>query len=147
MHDKGRGAMPGWLGRFASICELFEMIGEAPPELVRSPRLIGQLALLNGAVFIADAATMQVCLLALGQPLSITAAFVPFIIASIAVTLGPIPLGLGSFEAVSVGMMRLLGVPFEAAVSATLLFRGFVLWLPLIAGGILMRGDLRGSRD
>ena len=29
-------------------------------------------------------------------------------------------------------MLRLFGMPFEAAVSATLLFRGFTLWLPLI---------------
>jgi glycosyltransferase 2 family protein len=147
LQHKGRGAMPGWLTRFASMRELFEMIGEAPRELVRSPRLIGELALLNGAVFLIDAATMLVCLLAVSQPFSISAAYVPFIMASIVVTLGPIPLGLGSFEAVSVGMMRLLGVPFEAAVSATLLFRGFTLWLPLVAGGILMRGEYKKSRD
>jgi uncharacterized membrane protein YbhN (UPF0104 family) len=47
--------------------------------------------------------------------------------ASIVTTLGPIPMGLGSFEAVSVGTLRAMGIPFEAAISATLLCRGFTL--------------------
>ena len=43
-------------------------------------------------------------------------------------------------------MLRLFGVPFEAAVSATLLFRGFTLWLPLLPGGILLRRELKASK-
>ena len=66
--------------------------------------------------------------------------------ASIAVILGPIPMGLGSFEAVSIAMLRLFGVPFEAALSATLLFRGFTLWLPLILGGLLLRKELKPAK-
>jgi uncharacterized protein (TIRG00374 family) len=146
MHGRGRRSKPGWLERIGPLRELVEMIGEAPPELVRDKKLIVRMAALNLGVFLADAATMLVCLLAIGQPFQVEAAFVPFIIASIAVTLGPIPLGLGSFEAVSVGMMRLLGLPLEAAISATLLFRGFVLWLPLILGFFVTRRDLRRSR-
>jgi uncharacterized protein (TIRG00374 family) len=88
---------------------------------------------------------MQLCLFALGLHVPFSVAFSAFIMASIVVTLGPIPMGLGSFEAVSVAMMRLFGVPFEAAVSATLLFRGFTLWLPLIPGGILLRTEMKKS--
>jgi glycosyltransferase 2 family protein len=40
-------------------------------------------------------------------------------------------------------MLRLFGVPFEAALSATLLFRGFTLWLPLLPGGLLLRRELK----
>lgn len=36
-------------------------------------------------------------------------------------------------------MLRVMGVPFEAALSATLLLRGFTLWLPLILGMALAR--------
>jgi uncharacterized membrane protein YbhN (UPF0104 family) len=92
-----------------------------------------------------DALTMQLCLWALGVEAPFTAAFVPLMMASIVVTLGPIPLGLGSFEAVSIGMLRLMGVPFEAALSATLLLRGFTLWLPLVAGLFLTRRELNRS--
>jgi uncharacterized membrane protein YbhN (UPF0104 family) len=55
-------------------------------------------------------------------------------------------MGLGSFEAVSIAMLRLFGVPFEAALSATLLFRGFTLWLPLLPGGLLLRKALNPAR-
>jgi uncharacterized protein (TIRG00374 family) len=119
------------------------MVGEAPVELVRDPQLIAVLAALNLAVFIADAATMQACIHALGVHAPLSAGYVAFMMASIAVILGPVPMGLGSFEAVSIAMLRLFGVPFEAALSATLLFRGFTLWLPLIPGGILLRQELK----
>jgi uncharacterized protein (TIRG00374 family) len=112
---------------------------------VRDPQLIAWLTLFNGLVFLADAATMQACIHALGVHAPLSAGYVAFMIASIAVILGPIPMGLGSFEAVSIAMLRLFGVPFEAALSATLLFRGFTLWLPLIPGGLLLRHELKPS--
>ena len=89
---------------------------------------------------------MQFCLFALGVKVPFASAFIAFIMASIVVTLGPIPMGLGSFEAVSVGTLRLAGVPFEAALSATLLFRGFTLWLPLLPGMIAARKDLKAPK-
>lgn len=61
--------------------------------------------------------------------------------ASIVVTLAPVPLGLGSFEATSTATLRLLGIPLEAAFAATMLTRFFTLWLPLVPGMILMRTD------
>jgi uncharacterized membrane protein YbhN (UPF0104 family) len=142
LQGKGRDAIPAWLERWSGPKELLKMLGEAPEELVRDPRLISQLALLNAAVFLLDSATMMLCLLALGGEAPFDAAFVALVIASIVVTIGPIPLGLGSFEAASIGTLRLMGIPFEAAVSATLLYRGFALWLPLVGGLILSRREL-----
>jgi uncharacterized membrane protein YbhN (UPF0104 family) len=63
--------------------------------------------------------------------------------ASMVATLGPVPLGLGSFEAGSTASLVLLGVPLEAALAATLLLRGFTLWLPLSIGLALMPFVLR----
>jgi uncharacterized membrane protein YbhN (UPF0104 family) len=63
--------------------------------------------------------------------------------AAIVTLLGAVPLGLGSFEATSIATLRLMGVPFEAALSATLLYRGFALWLPLGIGLVLMRRQMR----
>ncbi|MDB5691870.1 MAG: hypothetical protein JWO81_933 [Alphaproteobacteria bacterium] len=54
-------------------------------------------------------------------------------------TLGPVPLGLGAFEGASTAMLRLLGTPLEPALAATLLLRGFTLWLPLIPGLLVTR--------
>lgn len=146
LQKRGERAIPKWLRKFGPVQELFEMIGQAPARLVRSRELIAELSLLNGIVFVLDGWTMQLCLLALGVHVPFASAFIAFTMASIVVTLGPIPMGLGSFEAVSVGTLRLAGVPFEAALSATLLFRGFTLWLPLLPGMIAARRDLRKPR-
>jgi uncharacterized membrane protein YbhN (UPF0104 family) len=146
LQKKGKRAIPRWLRNVGPVHELFDMIGQAPAKLVRSGQLITQLSLLNGIVFALDGWTMKLCLLALGVHVPFASAFIAFIMASIVVTLGPIPMGLGSFEAVSVGTLRLGGVPFEAALSATLLFRGFTLWLPLLPGMIAARRDLKKPR-
>ncbi len=143
LQKKGERAIPKWLRQFGPVRELFEMIGQAPGKLVRSRQLISQLSVLNGITFVLDGWTMQLCLWALGVHAPFASAFVAFIMASIVVTLGPVPMGLGSFEAVSIGTLRLTGVPFEAALSATLLFRGFTLWLPLLPGMIAARRDLK----
>lgn len=143
LQKKGERAIPKWLRTVGPVRELFDMIGEAPAKLVRSGELITELSILNGITFALDGLTMQFCLFALGVHVPFAAAFIAFIIASIVVTLGPIPMGLGSFEAVSIGTLRLAGVPFEAALSATLLFRGFTLWLPLVPGMIAARRDLK----
>jgi uncharacterized protein (TIRG00374 family) len=147
LQRKGAKAIPRWLRRIRSVCELFEMIREAPSGLVRDWHLIGAMALLNGAVFALDGLTMQWSLFALGVGTPFSAAFSAFILASIVVTLGPIPMGLGSFEAVSIGTLRAMGVPFEAALSATLLFRGYTLWLPLVPGMFATRRQLRNKKD
>ena len=146
LHRRGRERLPKALARWSKTSHFFKLLGEAPTKLVRDPGLIASLTALNLAVFIADAATMQACIHALGVPAPLSAGYVAFMMASIAVILGPIPMGLGSFEAVSIAMLRLSGVPFEAALSATLLFRGFTLWLPLIPGGLLLRRALKPAR-
>jgi len=143
LQDKGRDAMPKFLRKSEHAKDFFDLVGKAPTDLVRSRALISQLTLLNGAVFVLDALTMQFCLLSLGVTAPFGAVFAAFMVASIVMTLGPVPLGLGSFEGSSIAMLRLMGVPFEAALSATLLFRGFSLWLPLIGGMILARREMK----
>jgi glycosyltransferase 2 family protein len=145
LHRRGQGRIPRWIARWGKARHFFELVGEAPRDLVRDPWLILVVTGLNLAVFVADALTMQCCLLALGVHAPLSAGYVAFMLASIAVILGPVPMGLGSFEAVSIAMLRLFGVPFEAALSATLLFRGFTLWLPLVPGGILLRHEMKAS--
>ena len=143
LHRRGQERLPGWLTHWSKARDFFKLASDAPGRLILDPQLIACLTLLNGLVFLADAATMQACVLALGLHAPLSAGYVAFMMASIAVILGPVPMGLGSFEAVSIAMLRLFGVPFEAALSATLLFRGFTLWLPLLPGGLLLRTELK----
>ena len=142
LHRRGQERLPRGIARWSKARHFFELVGEAPGSSSATRSLIAWLTLLNALVFLADAATMQACVLALGVHAPFSAGYVAFMMASIAVLLGPVPWGLGSFEAVSIAMLRLFGVPFEAAVAATILFRGLTLWLPLIPGGLLLRHEL-----
>ena len=139
---RGRRPVSPMLARFASIRALVAIVGEAPKRLLVDRRLIVRVAAFNGLIFLADAASLMVCFLALGQPIGFPVAFVAVMTASMIATLGPIPLGLGTFEAGATGMLALMGVPVEAALAATLLLRVFTLWLPLVPGFILIRGAL-----
>lgn len=125
------------------VRNLLATVGQAPAELVADRALLLRVAGWNGLVFLADAATLFACLLALDQPVGFGTAFIALIMASIVVTLGPIPLGLGTFEATSTATLHLLGVSVEAAFAATMLLRLLTLWLPLLPGLYLMRSVLR----
>jgi uncharacterized protein (TIRG00374 family) len=141
LQDKGETVLPGWLRGRSSVRETFQMLRAAPSGVVHDPRLILELTALNFIVFVADAATLLLCLLALGERASFEAAFVAFTMAAVVTLLSAIP--LGSFEATAIGMLRLMGVPFETALSGTLLYRGLALWLPLGLGAILARRTMR----
>lgn len=148
LRRRGSQPLPPRLERIGIVRNLLDAVGEAPSELVADRSLLFRVGLYNGLVFLADAATLLACLLALGQPAGFGTAFIALIMASIVVTLGPIPLGLGSFEATSTATLRLLGVPVEVAFTATMLFRLLTLWLPLVPGLFLIRAALwqPGSR-
>jgi uncharacterized membrane protein YbhN (UPF0104 family) len=140
---RGRGAHPlsPFLEPVPIIRSLLKIVGEAPVTLTGDRALIMKAAALSGLVMLIDAATLQVCLLALGSSATFGTAFIALVAASIVVTLGPIPMGLGSFEAGSAAMLTLLGVPLPVALAATLLLRSFTLWLPLVPGLLMMRGS------
>jgi uncharacterized protein (TIRG00374 family) len=122
---------------------LLDTVAQAPDRLLRDRDLLLRVTACNALVFLADAGSLFACLHALGQSASFGTAFIALIMASIVVTLGPIPLGLGSFEATSTATLRLLGVSFEAAFAATILLRILTLWLPLLPGMVLMRSAIR----
>jgi uncharacterized membrane protein YbhN (UPF0104 family) len=148
LRHRGSQSLPPWLERLGPVRKILVIMGEAPGELVGDRRLLVLVSLLNGCVFVADSATLATCLLALGLPFEPATAFLALMAGSIAATLAPIPLGLGSFEASATAMLSSLGIPFEAALTATLLLRGLTLWLPLLPSLVMMRrgGHRRGDR-
>ena len=64
-----------------------------------------------------------------------------FILASVVATLSPIPLGLGSFEGTCTGLLHLMGGRLEASLAATLILRGFTLWIPMLPGLWVIRRE------
>lgn len=143
LRQRGSRPLSPRLESIGVVRNLLETVGQAPPELIADRPLLLRVAGCNGLVFLADAASLFACLLALDQPVGLGTAFIALIMASIVVTLGPVPLGLGSFEATSTATLHLLGVPVEAAFAATMLLRLLTLWLPLLPGLYLMRSILR----
>ena len=146
LRSRGSQPLPARIERIGPLARLLHIIGEAPPGLVADRRLLGRVASFNGLVFLADAATLSLSLLALGGPAAPAAAFIALMCASIVVTLAPIPLGLGGFEASCTAMLVLLGLPSSLALAATLVFRGFSLWLPLLLGLAMLRRAANARR-
>lgn len=140
LRSRGSAPLPDWIERFRPLRVMLETIGQAPSALLSDRWLIGRVAFFNGLVFLADAATLAACILAFGGGFEPATAFVALIAASIAAVLAPLPMGLGSFEAMAVATLRALGEPLTIAIAATLLLRTFTLWLPLLPGFILIRG-------
>lgn len=142
MKEWGLRWVAGWVKHLPGAVHLLRAIADAPTDLVRDPWLLVQTVPLELAIFALDAATLWLVLRGLGQEPSLWIAFASFVMASVAGTLGPIPLGLGTFEAACVGMLRLLGVAIEPALAATLLLRGLTFWLPMLPGLWLARREI-----
>jgi len=113
-----------------------------PPTALTNLRLAVAATFLQALVFLLDSATLWVMLLAVGQKASLLEAIPSLVVASMVSTVGLIPLGLGTFEAASVALLASLGIPFEAALAATLLLRGLTLWMPMLPGIWLAKREL-----
>ena len=143
LRRRGGQPLPAWLERLAPVRILLDTLAQAPAELLADKALLARVTLCNGLVFLIDAATLQACLLALGGDLAPATSFIALVMASIVATLGPIPLGLGAFEATCTATLHLLGAPLERAFAATVLLRLLTLWTPMAPGMILMHLSAR----
>lgn len=139
LRHRGSAPLPPLINRIRPVRSLLETVAQAPGALINDRKLLLRVALYNALIFLADALTLLACLWSIGEPAHFATAMIALIMASVVVTLGPIPLGLGSFELVCTSMLNLLGVPIEPAFAATLMLRALTLWLPLIPGLFLMR--------
>lgn len=131
--------LPARLLRLRSARALVSMVEGASRDLVTDRRLIARALALQAAVFVLDATTLWIALLALGASAPPALVFASFMAASVTRTLGVVPGGLGTFEAVAVAGLHASGVPLSAALAGTLLFRGLSFWLPMLPGVIAAR--------
>ncbi len=138
----GARGVPHWIRRFPGLKPVLEAFEAAPRETLHDRKLLLSVAALQFAIILLDAATLRAMLLGLGYSVPPAVAFASFVLASVIATLSLLPGGVGTFEAGSVGALRVLGVPLEVAVAATLLLRGFTLWLPMLPGLWLARREM-----
>jgi uncharacterized membrane protein YbhN (UPF0104 family) len=101
---------------------------------IYSPNLLAFARAFNLLIFLLDSGSLWAVLRSLGIEASFVTAFIAIVLASITATLSALPGGNGGFEAGSVALLIILGVPVEAALTGTIIFRGFSLWLPLLPG-------------
>lgn len=136
----GGGRLANRLRSVKWLQRLFETLAAAPSDLLKDGGLVARVALSNLGVFVADAATLWTCLRAIGYPgAALWETFVALVIGSIVAMMGPIPMGLGTFEASATGSLRLVGVPTEAAFAGVMLLRLYTLWIPLLPGLWMIR--------
>ena len=131
-----------WLSKRLGMAALLRALAAAPTDLLRSPGLLIRTSAFQLGIFMLDALTLWLAFRAIGAVPEAWVVFVGFAVASMAATIGPMPLGLGTFEASSVGMLSFLGVSIEAALAGTLLLRGLTFWLPMLPGIWLARREI-----
>ena len=140
--SRGR-TLPRWLQRLPIVGSGLRALAEATPGTAHDGSLIARCIGLQVAIFLLDAGTLWIMLYALGVSVHPAQVFASFMLSTLARTLGPVPGGLGVFEAASVATLKLMGVPITAGLAATLLFRGFSYWLPMAPGILLARRETR----
>ncbi|HET6161674.1 MAG TPA: lysylphosphatidylglycerol synthase transmembrane domain-containing protein [Dongiaceae bacterium] len=134
-----------WLERVPGFSALKSAMSKAPGEMLHDPLSFVSATVLQLLIFALDAGTLWIMLHALGANGSPASAIAAFAMASLASTVGPMPLGLGTFEAVCVTVLHVQGQSVEVALTATLLLRGFTFWLPMAPGLVLARRELKHS--
>jgi hypothetical protein len=140
-----RGPVRGLLMRIPGFKGFLQELNDVPKEALHDRTLLLQTTGLQFGIFVLDAATLGVCLAALGTTASFPGLFVALVIASLVATITIIPSGLGTFDVTLLGMLHLTGVSVTIGVGAVLLFRGFTLMLPLLPGLWLARREMKAE--
>lgn len=139
----GRVSLPNWTKRFPKVGSLLRAVVAAPSDALLSRSLMTKVTLLQLSIFLLDSLTLWLSFQALGHAPPFWNCFVAFVVASAAATIGPIPLGIGTFEAACVAILHVLGVPLSTGLAATLLLRFMTFWLPMVPGVLLTRREFR----
>ncbi|MBI4503151.1 MAG: flippase-like domain-containing protein [Gemmatimonadetes bacterium] len=142
MTRRSQKHFPAWLRRIGLLKNFLAALNE-PSRVLRDPRFLIEATALQLGVIILDAATIGVLLYAVGSEALPSAVFAAFTMASAVATVSPIPSGLGTFDGTLIALLRAFRVPLEAALAATILFRGFALVLPMLPGFLLARREAR----
>lgn len=137
--SKRSAALPAWIVRLRPLRSLLEFVRRADVSITHDPRVLVHATGCQLAIIALDAATLWMLLRSLGEHARPDAVFASFMLASMLRTVGLVPGGLGTFEAMSVLSLKLAGVAVSVALAATLMFRVLSFWLPMLGGLALYR--------
>lgn len=133
--------IPSFARDYRPVARIVDLLLKVHVDMLQSNRLVVETIALQSAIFLIDSATLWCAARSIHLMISPEAAFISFVFASVAATVSPIPLGLGSFEGTCVAMLVFFGGRLEASLAATLILRGFTFWLPMAPGLWMIRRE------
>jgi uncharacterized protein (TIRG00374 family) len=136
-----RDRVPRRLRNIKPVKKFLAGIGDHPPHVLRDVVFFTEATGLQLVLITLDAATLWAVLQSLGTTAPFAGVFAAFTMASVVAMISLLPAGLGTFDGTAIALLRASGVPFEAAVAATVLLRGLTFILPLVPGFFLARHE------
>ncbi|WP_411816068.1 lysylphosphatidylglycerol synthase transmembrane domain-containing protein [Hyphococcus sp. DH-69] len=133
---------PKWLAKIPAGERGFELIAAAAENIKSNPLLFLKTSLIQLTERILDGVTLWLAIYAVDGSASFYLCFIAVVLASVAATIAPIPMGLGSFEGGMIATLTAAGVDVENALTATLIYRGLSLWLPLLPGFFIIQREM-----
>jgi uncharacterized protein (TIRG00374 family) len=142
IRSRGR-FIPAIALKWKPVARLSNLLSQIRTDILFDGRIVAEASLLQCAIFLLDAASLGCAARSVGMAVLPEQAFVSFMLASIVATLSPIPMGLGTFEGVSVGMLHFFGGSVEKSLAATLILRAITLWAPMLPGLWMIRREAK----
>lgn len=130
--------------KFEIIHRLAQSIRMAKNYIRTRRVLFFEATLVQLTVRLIDGATLALLFYSIGSAAPFSICFFAVVIASLAATIAPAPMGLGTFEAGMIAALSAFGVPLESAVTSTVLYRGLSLWAPLLPGFYIIQREILG---
>ncbi len=131
-----------WFLRNSFLRRAAKVTNTALKHIGENKALFAQIVIVQIVQRCLDGLTLWCVFLAIGHNISFAACFVGISLASLAATLAPTPMGMGSFEGGLVATLAAFGVSLEAALTATVLYRGLSLWLPMLPGFFIIQHEM-----
>lgn len=135
-------AAPLWIAKIPGGPRAYELISDAAAHIKSNPALFLKASLVQLLERIVDGLTLYLALNAIDAPAPYFVCFISIVLASVAATIAPVPMGLGTFEGGMIAALSVLGVSVEDALTATLIYRGLALWLPLLPGFFIIQREM-----
>ena len=132
---------PSFVRNHRLTAKAAEFLGAAIHDIRTMPALFAKMTLILIAVRAVDGLTLMLISHAIGAPIAFSTGFIAVATASIAATIGPVPMGLGTFEAGMIASLSVFGASMEDALTITLIYRGLTLWLPLLPGFLIIQRE------
>ena len=127
-----------WRGAGSSLGEATSRMRDEAIDIVggrRNQVLLGAIAFI---AWVADAICLRFAMISVGIHIGMGYILIAYVATAVVALVPILPGGLGLVEATVPGVLHHYGVPLDAAIAGTLLWRAISLVLPAVAGGLAL---------